>query len=332
MLKPRARVERFNPRPKAHPPLGGSLIPSRIISLHLSLSLSLSHLPRPSLRLFLSLSSFLSPSSFFLPGFFIGDGAGIGKGRQISATILDALCRNHGCGRHLWVSVSRELVQDARRDLADVGCHVDVHDGAEALDMMSSHGKKGKGLGAGGSLGKGVLFVTYSLLVSGRRMEEIVSWLSGGAERSYAGVIVFDEAHKAKNLEADTRTARLVVALQERLPMARVLYCSATGVSDIKHMAYATRLGLWGGANPLYPTFESFHGALAKRGVGAMEMLALEMKRKGLFLARTLSWDGAEFHTLEVTLSGEATRRYDGAGKKRSEKCFFAKFVLARAV
>ena len=236
------------------------------------------------------------------------------------------------------MSVSRELVQDARRDLADVGCHVDVHDGAEALDMMSSHGKKGKGLGAGGSLGKGVLFVTYSLLVSGRRMEEIVSWLSGGAERSYAGVIVFDEAHKAKNLEADTRTARLVVALQERLPMARVLYCSATGVSDIKHMAYATRLGLWGGANPLYPTFESFHGALAKRGVGAMEMLALEMKRKGLFLARTLSWAGAEFHTLEVALSGVATRRYDGAGKKRSvfmfdsEKCFSPNLCFARAV
>ncbi|KAL3775057.1 hypothetical protein ACHAW5_001191 [Stephanodiscus triporus] len=275
-------------------------------------------------------------------GFFIGDGAGIGKGRQISATILDALCRNYGGGRHLWVSVSRELVQDARRDLADVGCRVDVHDGAEALDRMSHGGKKGKGLGAGGSLGRGVLFVTYSLLVSGRRMEDIIAWLSGGGggggsggggggggskklqgvdgnrersrvERSYAGVIVFDEAHKAKNLEADTRTAKLVLALQERLPMARVLYCSATGVSDIKHMVYASRLGLWGGANPLYPTFESFHGALAKRGVGAMEMLALEMKRKGMFLARTLSWDGAEFHTLEVKLSEEATRRYDGA-------------------
>ena len=231
------------------------------------------------------------------------------------------------------MSVSRELVQDARRDLADVGCRVDVHDGAKALDRMSSHGgKKGKGLGAGGSLGRGVLFVTYSLLVSGRRMEEIVSWLSGGAERSYAGVIVFDEAHKAKNLEADTRTARLVVALQERLPMARVLYCSATGVSDIKHMAYATRLGLWGGANPLYPTFESFHGALAKRGVGAMEMLALEMKRKGLFLARTLSWAGAEFHTLEVTLSEEATRRYDGAGKKRSVYVRFGGMLFAKFV
>ena len=103
-------------------PLSGAHSSRRASSPYISLSLS--HLPRPSLRLFLSLSLFPYPSSFFLPGFFIGDGAGIGKGRQISATILDALCRNHGCGRHLWVSVSRELVQDARRDLADVGCHV----------------------------------------------------------------------------------------------------------------------------------------------------------------------------------------------------------------
>ena len=222
----------------------------------------------------------------------------MGKGRQIAATIRDALCRNQGGGRHLWLSVSRELAQDAERDLSDVGCHADVHDGAEVLDRMQG-GKKGKGLGAGGSLGRGVLFVTYSLLVSGKRVEDIVAWLVGGSgggggggggaaaaeerarrERSYSGVVVFDEAHKAKNLEADTRTARLVLALQDRLPRARVLYCSATGVSDVRHLAYAVRLGLWGAAAPLYPTFEAFRGALAKRGVGALEMLALEMKRK----------------------------------------------------
>ena len=300
-------------------------------------------------------------------GFFLGDGAGIGKGRQISATIRDALCRNHGRGRHLWISVSRELVQDARRDLADVGCHVDVHDGADVLDQMSSSSssggsssmsaaarKKSKGLGAGGSLGKGVLFITYSLLVSGKRMENIISWLAGEEdsassttigttkkkvastspaeaaveraqreqllrekrarlERSYTGLIVFDEAHKAKNLEQDTRTARLVLAIQERLPNARVLYCSATGVSDLKHMAYASRLGLWGAANPLYPTFDNFKDTLAKRGVGAMEMLALEMKRKGVFMARTLSWDGAEFDSCVVKLSKKQIRSYDGA-------------------
>jgi hypothetical protein len=44
-----------------------------------------------------------------------------------------------------------------------------------------------------------------------------------------------------------------------------------------------------------------------------MEMLALEMKRKGIFLARTLSWDGAEFNTMEVKLRGEQIASYDSA-------------------
>jgi hypothetical protein len=34
-------------------------------------------------------------------------------------------------------------------------------------------------------------------------------------EQSYNGVIAFDEVHKAKNLEADTHTAKLVLKLQE---------------------------------------------------------------------------------------------------------------------
>lgn len=213
-----------------------------------------------------------------------------------------------------------------QRETFDVGCHVPVHDGAEVLDQMGG-GKKGKALGAGGSLGKGVLFITYSLLVSGKRLDDIIKWLSGDSaskktsqqipganlEHTYTGMIVFDEAHKAKNLEKDTRTGKLVLALQNRLPQARVLYASATGVSDIKHMAYGVRLGLWGSANPLYPSFDAFQGALAKRGVGALEMLALEMKSKGVFLARTLSWDGAEFQTLEVNLTRDQISMYDAA-------------------
>jgi hypothetical protein len=264
-------------------------------------------------------------------GFFIGDAAGVGKGRQIAAVLRDSMCR--GRTRHLWVSVSRELALDAARDLEDLGCHCQVHDGSELLNQTAN---KGKGLGAGGDLGKGVLFVTYSLLVSGqgRRLEEIIQWLSSDKTRSSAGkkqvstdltqsqletegcfngVIVFDEAHKAKNLEADTHTAKLVLKLQERLAHARVLYCSATGVSDIKHMVYANRLGLWGAGSILYPTFQSFQETLSNRGMGSLEMLALEMKQMGSFVARTLSWDGAEFDTMEIALSREHVRQYDGA-------------------
>ena len=55
---------------------------------------------------------------------------------------------------------------------------------------------------------------------------------------------MFNEAHNAKNLEASTHTARLIIALQDRLLMVHVLYCSATSVSDIKRMAYAMLIGL----------------------------------------------------------------------------------------
>lgn len=40
---------------------------------------------------------------------------------------------------------------------------------------------------------------------------------------------------------------------------------------------------------------------------------AFVLRRQGMFLARTLSWDGAEFHTLEVKLGSEQIASYDGA-------------------
>ncbi len=60
----------------------------------------------------------------FRAGFFIGDGAGVGKGRQIAGIILDNCVR--GRRNHLWLSISTDLVLDAKRDLSDIGCHVKV--------------------------------------------------------------------------------------------------------------------------------------------------------------------------------------------------------------
>lgn len=67
------------------------------------------------------------PSHTCMPpgqGFFLGDGAGVGKGRQISAIILDNYAR--GRGKHVWLSTSTDLYQDAVRDLKDLGCHIPV--------------------------------------------------------------------------------------------------------------------------------------------------------------------------------------------------------------
>jgi hypothetical protein len=53
-------------------------------------------------------------------------------------------------------------------------------------------------------------------------------------------LIVFDECHKAKNLltsrGSTSKTALAVVAIQEAIPEARVLYCSATGAAAMQNL------------------------------------------------------------------------------------------------
>ena len=80
--------------------------------------------------------------------------------------------------------------------------------------------------------------MTYSTLTvstKGRsRLQQLVAWLGGAA---WDGVLVFDECHKAKNFSLEgggTKVAAAVIELQRLLPMARVLYCSATGVSEVR--------------------------------------------------------------------------------------------------
>ena len=106
------------------------------------------------------------------------------------------------------------------------------------------------------------------------RLEQMVRWCGGD---TFEGCIVFDECHKAKNLDGGTRVAHDVIALQAALPRARVLYCSATGVSDIKHMPFLTRLGLWGGGTA-FKNFGQFAHRIGEGGMATMELLSLEMK------------------------------------------------------
>lgn len=52
-------------------------------------------------------------------GFFLGDGTGAGKGRQVAAIILDQWLR--GRRKHVWISKTETLLEDARRDWTAVG-------------------------------------------------------------------------------------------------------------------------------------------------------------------------------------------------------------------
>lgn len=107
--------------------------------------------------------------------------------------------------------------------------------------------------------------------VSGRaqsRLEQLLAWCG----EQFDGCIIFDECHKAKNLVSDNdaqsaKTAVAVRDLQRRLPKARVVYCSATGVTAVNNMAFMERLGLWG-RGTTFPDFSSFANAIENHGLG----------------------------------------------------------------
>lgn len=248
-------------------------------------------------------------------GFLIGDGAGVGKGRTIAGIIHENYLL--GRKRSIWVSVSNDLKYDSERDLRDIGAgKIEVH----SLNKFKYAKISSK---VNGSVKKGVIFSTYSSLIgesqSGgkykTRLKQLLHWCGD----DFDGVIVFDECHKAKNLcpvgsSKPTKTGLTVLELQNKLPKARVVYASATGASEPKNMAYMTRLGIWGEGTP-FREFSDFISAVEKRGVGAMELVAMDMKLRGMYMARQLSFAGVSFKIEEIPLTKQFIAMYNESVK-----------------
>jgi hypothetical protein len=171
-------------------------------------------------------------------------------------------------------------------------------------------------------LAEGVLFTTYATLRTDERGEklsrvrQIVDWLGS----DFDGVIVFDESHAMQNAvggkgergeQAASQQGRAGLRLQHALPNARVVYVSATGATTVHNLAYAQRLGLWGGEDFPFATRAEFVEAIEEGGVAAMEVLARDLKALGLYAARSLSYEGVEYEIVEHQLTPEQVRVYD---------------------
>lgn len=245
----------------------------------------------------------------FRRGWFLGDGTGAGKGRQVAGIILDNWCK--GRRRAVWISVSDRLLEDAQRDWSALGQE-------RLLVTPLSRYRQGTPI----LLAEGILFTTYATLRSqarsgkASRVSQIVEWLG----QDFDGVIVFDEAHAMANAAggkgergdvAASQQGRAGLRLQHALPNARILYVSATGATTVQNLAYAQRLGLWGGEDFPFASRADFVSAIEEGGVAAMEVLARDLKALGLYAARSLSFDGVEYDLLEHRLSAEQVRIYD---------------------
>src|SRR3546814_17004600 len=82
-----------------------------------------------------------------------------------------------------------------------------------------------------------------------------------------------------------------------------MVYVSATGATTVQNIAYAQRLGLWGGEDFPFSTRSEFIAAIEDGGVAAMEVLARDLKALGLYAARSLSFDGVAYEMLEHRLT-----------------------------
>ena len=139
----------------------------------------------------------------------------------------------------------------------------------------------------------------------------------------FDGCIIFDECHKAKNLcpsgaGKPTKTGQVMV-LHLIKRSSNVLSSDCAGTAEqaaqsksclcICHRGQRTqthglhgqvwviefcskcftylpsRLGIWGPGSP-FRDFNDFLGAVEKRGVGAMEIVAMDMKLRGMYIAR----------------------------------------------
>lgn len=245
----------------------------------------------------------------FRQGFMVGDGTGVGKGRESAAIILDNWLQ--GRRKAVWISKSDKLLEDAQRDWSALGME-------RLLVTPLSRFPQGAKI----ALNEGVLFLTYATLRSDdrgervSRVKQIVEWLG----KDFDGVVIFDEAHAMANAAggkgergdvAASQQGRAGLRLQHALPQARVVYVSATGATTVHNLAYAQRLGLWGGEDFPFSTRAEFVEAIEAGGVAAMEVLARDLRALGLYTARSLSFKGVEYELLDHELTPEQVRIYD---------------------
>jgi P-loop containing NTP hydrolase pore-1 len=251
-----------------------------------------------------------SDGKYHRTGFMVSDGTGCGKGVEAALVILANWCE--GRKRAVWVTKNQELLPDARRDWVRLGGY------AEQVVPFTQF-KLGEKI----QLSEGILFVTYGGLKSAAngdkksRVDQIIEWL--GVD--FDGAMCFDESHMMGNCTGEkTERGQTSIAssqalagteLINRLPTARVVYLSATGAAKVQNLAYCWRLGLWMTKAFPFNSREQFLARMGDAGITMLESLTQDLKRLGLTISRTLSFDGVSFETIVHELTPAQRQMWD---------------------
>ena len=205
--------------------------------------------------------------------FLLGDATGVGKGRTIAGVIRECVAISAEY-RIIWVSANKRLEDDARCEIATLG-----------LSDLAV-----------------VQYVSYSSLHK-KRLSELLAWTQDAPRI----LLVLDECHLMRNHNGNYKHIEHIRAL---LPHANILYSSATAASLPRHLHYLDRLELWGERSP-FKTHAQLMDALKVHGMPLMELLAIEMRSSGAYLARQLSLTNVSIERRVIELSTNEQLTYD---------------------
>ncbi len=247
-------------------------------------------------------------------GIFLADGTGAGKTNEMLGIIMDNLLR----GRHKSI-----IVLEKRRHLhgfvdAWASMGRDRRDFIRLWDMKPEDRITAR---------RGILVMTYSMLrdldtSTGEYIRVVQAAAWAGAD--FQGALLMDEAQAMRNAAGDedhsgrgsdiSQQGLAGIAIQDALPDARVVYASATGATDVHNLAYATRLGIWGPETP-FETREVFISTFEQGNMGDLEQVTLSLKASGVYIARSISYEGVEVVHLPVTLTNEERSIYNATSE-----------------
>lgn len=247
-------------------------------------------------------------------GISIGDGTGTGKTATLAGIILDNWFQ--GRRRSVWFSVKADLIEAVSDEFERLGLKPPI----KLINDFPTDQEI--------EIGNGIVFCTYRSLIArsqkgNKRIDQIARWLGPN------GVVIFDEGHKAKYAFADdrgksTQTGAAVLEIQnpEKFPDVRVVYSSATSAGEVRHLAYMSRLGLWGTGTNFPLGFEQFAEEIESGGVGALEMVCRDLKAMGRYLCGNLSMGvdpesglSVEFREVTHWLTPAQRQMYDNMAK-----------------
>ncbi len=247
-------------------------------------------------------------------GISIGDGTGTGKTATLAGIILDNWFQ--GRRRAVWFSVKTDLMEAVSDEFKRLGLTppiklINDFPTDQEIDIKD-----------------GIVFCTYRSLIArkkkgNKRIDQITRWLGPN------GIVIFDEGHKAKYAFADdrgksTQTGAAVLEIQnpEKFPDVRVVYSSATSAGEVRHLAYMSRLGLWGEGTNFPLGFEQFAEEIESGGVGALEMVCRDLRAMGRYLCGNLSMGtdpesglAVEFREVTHWLTPAQRTMYDNMAK-----------------